>query len=142
MKIDYMGNTIVEILNFHGKTDFPFTPGIYVLGDDSATGKTRLYKLLSHLHVMDKRVEAYTYTDIQLLKEKSIDLKRALLTTDEKTQTIMFDRADLYINDITGILDVLKDKYMVLISCKTEMLGDAYYCKVALESPNTISVYV
>ena len=54
----------------------------------------------------------------------------------------MFDRADLYVRDILGTLDKLKDSYMILIDCKTETLGEAYYCNTVLESPNSVTVLV
>lgn len=143
MKIDLMGTTIIEIVYSDTKEDFPFTPGIYTLGEYSATGKTRLYKLALKVGAYDKSIVAYTYSDILQIKKQNKTLERMLGTPSEDVKLIIFDRADMYHAELKTILSTLKERHMILVDCKTAPLGrDTTMVNVRLDNADRITILV
>lgn len=90
--------------------------GIYVFDSESATGKTRLCKLLKNWKAYGEPVDAYTYNDF--LKGYALN---SVLTPNNKV--ILLDRYDLYKNEGHELINMCASKSVVLIDCKTPFLG-------------------
>ena len=98
------------------KINIPLDNGIYIFDNNSATGKTRLYKeLLSH-QVYGERVAAYTYND-KLLGRRVDDI-----LIPNKYDVIILDRYDMYYGDGADGIKACEDNTIVLIDCKQDFL--------------------
>ena len=87
--------------------------GLFILPDDSSTGKTYLTKLLSHLDSNDVLVVTYD-------KDKDImNLKLNKALNSDTVKLICMDRADLYItNDLLNQIQNKAKNCTILIDLK------------------------
>lgn len=90
-------------------------PGIYIFDGLSATGKTRLFKLLRLLAEDDTSIFTYTREDEQ---------KGLLFEPKGKIKVVMMDRFDVLENQHEQQLMKLAKKAIVLVDCKRECLFD------------------
>ena len=90
-------------------------PGVYVFDNQSATGKTRLAKLLSEYQAYGEPVVSYTYND----KLRGISLMDFL--KDNNYKVILLDRYDLYNGDYAETIIKYSKDAVVLIDCKSEL---------------------
>lgn len=90
--------------------------GIYCLGGYSATGKTRLAKVLRTIQKKTRDVISFSYDDLLV----GSSLEQMLKLSDGVPKVVMLDRFDLYKDLYTDILNDLGSKSIVLIDCKTE----------------------
>lgn len=86
--------------------------GIYHFGNISATGKTRLAKLLNTYAVYGARTRSYTYSDYKL----GIDIQTVL--DPSRYDVIMLDRYDMYYGTSSERIREIADKCIILIDCK------------------------
>lgn len=100
--------------------------GVYNFTGLSATGKTRLCKLLRNIEVQDKNVIGYTFED----KSLGIDLENQINELNPKV--IMLDRFDLYKNEFTNKLSNWGKSSIVLVDCKGNLDTDYEYCSIFL----------
>lgn len=110
-------------------------PGIYVFDNQSATGKTRLAKLLSEYQAYGEPVVSYTYND----KLKGLSLGDFI--KDKKYKVILLDRYDLYNGDYSEDIKKHAKESIVLIDCKSEVknINDDEWCNIVM-SEDSIEV--
>lgn len=115
--------------------DIKLEPGIYVFDNQSATGKTRLAKLLSEYHAYKEPVVSYTYND----KLKGISLADYL--KDNEPKVILLDRYDLYNGDYAETIMEYSNESVILIDCKSEVknIADDDWCTIEM-TQNKIEV--
>lgn len=104
--------------------------GIYVFDNESATGKTRLYKELKEHTKLGESVFAYSYNDDKL----GIDLDKILKSKDFKV--ILLDRYDMYNGSFSDILIDKSKSSIILIDCKNilNINYDADWCYIEMSS--------
>jgi len=109
------------------KITINLTNGLYVFGNKSATGKTRLYKELVKLKAYGNNVAAYTFND-KLLGHPIEDV------LNSGAEVILLDRYDMYSGDGVEIIDQIKDKCVLLIDCKKipDKLPDFEGCTIKM----------
>ena len=103
-------------------------PGIYVFDNQSATGKTRLAKLLSEYQAYGEPIVSYTYND----KLRGISLFD--FVKDKRYKLIMLDRYDLYNGDYAETIIKLSEDTIILIDCKSEIknIKDDDWCTIIM----------
>lgn len=108
--------------------DIKLEPGIYVFDNQSATGKTRLAKLLSEYQAYKEPVVSYTYND----KLKGISLTDYLKGNEYKV--ILLDRYDLYNGDYAETIMQYSNEAVILIDCKSEVknIADDDWCTIVM----------
>lgn len=89
--------------------------GLWNLDLDSATGKTRLLKVLKDFEDYGEPVVGYTYNDYLANK---FDLRQYLDIKQPKV--IMFDRYDKYSQAYGDVLEKWRDKAIVLVDSKSD----------------------
>lgn len=89
--------------------DLPY--GVYVFDNMSATGKTRLAKLMHEFRVQGMPVASYTYDD----KVLGRDISKVF---DKKYKVVLLDRYDLYNGTGKKLIQARKDDCIILIDCK------------------------
>lgn len=104
-----------EIDNSRMKVKIDLDNGVYVFDPKSATGKTRLSKLLRRMQLLEESVAAYDY-DCFLNGD---DIRKTL--TPNKYHVIILDRFDMYKQDISKELNSCADNSIILIDCKSEL---------------------
>ena len=145
MKLEYMGVPIINIINKRTGSDFPFTPGIYKFSGKSATGVTRMYKLLVEMSSGNSSLLVYTYRDIVKLRNAGEGLYSALMNLNKEVRVIMFDRADQYADELELLIDKLQKRYMVFVASKDIGFLSTYdqtYSEVRLDSHNRATVLI
>lgn len=85
--------------------------GVYVLDNESSTGKTYLLGILKTLSVGEP-VIGFTYSDY-----KSGNILEASIRGRE---LIMFDRYDRYKNNYIDIINEMRDSAIILLDCKNK----------------------
>ena len=98
--------------------------GIYLFSNESATGKTRLFKVLRKIQGYDKNVKTYTYDDL-LIENKTLDA--FLENIGEGICVIFIDRFDMLEVSKKNIeqLKKLGKDHIILIDCKQiELLAE------------------
>lgn len=95
------------------KVNIDLNNGVYIFSDESATGKTRLYKVLKDIQRWDKDVVAYTYGEYQEGISLSDVLKR-----NPDCKVVMLDRYDMYIGKFKQEIADYSNKCIVLVDCK------------------------
>lgn len=92
-------------------------PGIYTFTNQSATGKTRLFKCLRAIQKRGEPVLTYTYSDKQLFGLNVSDILKS-----KPAQIVMLDRYDMYNGD--GADSILKcaEHSIILVDCKGSLL--------------------
>lgn len=100
--------------------------GVYNFTGLSATGKTRLCKLLRDMEIQDKNVIGYTFEDEKL----GINLENQIDKLNPKV--IMLDRFDLYKDKFTDKIEEWGKNSIVLVDCKGNLDADYDYCSISL----------
>lgn len=87
--------------------------GVYIFNNESATGKTRLLKLLKQYRTVGEKVAGYTYSD----KQAGLPPESCFRDNPE---VVMFDRYDMY----KGYADKIIEKHcrdsIILIDLKCD----------------------
>lgn len=91
--------------------------GIYIFDNESATGKTRLCKVLKTYQIYGEPVASFTYHDILLGNQ----VEKILIPN--KYKVILLDRYDLYGVGPTDLFDKCAENSIILIDCKGEFLA-------------------
>lgn len=91
-------------------------PGIYLFGNESATGKTRLYKELKSHMIYDGNVVAYTYND------RLLNIGLDTFIKNRNPDVIMLDRYDMYNGDYAELILNHSKHSIILIDCKGDFL--------------------
>lgn len=89
--------------------------GLYVFSNESATGKTRLAKLLRQYEAYGEPVTSYTYND----KKTNRKIEDALVPN--KYSLIMLDRYDMYNGDGANLILECAKNSIVLIDTKRNL---------------------
>lgn len=109
--------------------------GIYIFDNISATGKTRLAKMLKQYESYGEPVTSYTYED----KQRNIPIDNVLKSN--KYKLIALDRYDLYKGDGVELIKKCAKTSIILIDCKNDMaftdIDD--WCSIKM-SPTTIEI--
>lgn len=110
------------------KLDIQMENGLYVFTDQSAVGKTRLYKELRSHQLDGECVMSYSYTD----KLQGINLVDML--NKRKYDVIMLDRYTMYNGDGAEEIVKLRDKSIILIDCKENfnLVDDEEICCIKM----------
>ena len=95
-------------VRFHGNKP----NGIYQLGDESGTGKTRLCNLLIDYRTIGKPVVGYSYRDY-IRKQQLSDY------INDGLKMIVIDRYDMYNGEMVADIIKLSEECIVLIDCKS-----------------------
>lgn len=90
--------------------------GVYEFNDESATGKTRLCKVLREMQLIGEPVIGYTYDDYQL----QVDLTQ--LVKKIHPQVILLDRYDMYNGAYDREIVEWSQYTIVLVDCKGRLL--------------------
>lgn len=90
--------------------------GIYVFYGESATGKTRLAKLLRAYGNAGEPVNSYTYAD----KQTGLPISTVLIPG--KYRVIMIDRYDMYRGDGIDLMHECAKDTIILVDCKKDSL--------------------
>lgn len=110
--------------------------GVYLFNGHSATGKTRLFRMLRDLQLGGESVFTYTYDDKLLFH---LDLAQML--GNENLEIVMLDRYDMYLGDALREIRNCANNAVVLIDCKSEFPGDFDYEIASIEmEKNNIEV--
>ena len=109
--------------------------GIYVFDNESATGKTRLCKILREYQAYGERVASYTYND----KLLGIPIEEILVP--EKYEVILLDRYDLYEGYGKELINKCAKNTIVLVDCKDKftVTNEEDWCSIELK-PHKIEV--
>ena len=86
--------------------------GVYLFGNESATGKTRLYRELRKNQMYGEQVAAYSYHDYLL----NIPIENTLIPNFY--QVILLDRYDMYNGVGSEQISLCKENSIILIDCK------------------------
>lgn len=86
--------------------------GIYIFDNISASGKTRLYKVLRECQAYGEPVASYTYND------KLLGLPIESVLMPNKYKVIMLDRYDMYEGDGASLILKCAENSIILIDCK------------------------
>lgn len=132
---------MIKVVNKITKQDYPYHKGIYAFESMSSTGKTRIYKLLTKAMSRDNSVLTYTYDDVVRVRNQNRVLANEIGLT-ENTRVVMFDRADLYYEELISSIPKLRENAMVFIDCKYGSLGEEVHsCEIELVSPSKCIIY-
>ena len=109
--------------------------GIYVFDNESATGKTRLCKLLREYQAYGEKVASYTYND----KLLGVPINEVLEPT--KYKVIMLDRYDLYEGYGKEFINKCASDAIILVDCKDKftVTNEEDWCSIDLK-PDRIEV--
>lgn len=109
--------------------------GIYLFDNESATGKTRLCKLLREYQVYGEKVASYTFND------KLLGIPIHEILVPDKYKVIMLDRYDLYEGYGKELINVCAENTIILIDCKDKftVTNEEDLCSIKLE-PSKIEV--
>jgi hypothetical protein len=101
-----------KLNDYHVKIDIQLNNGVYIFDNESATGKTRLAKLLLEYQSYGQPVSSYTFSDISLGRpiEAALD--------SDKFKVIMLDRYDMYNGVGKKLIDKCRKNSIILIDCK------------------------
>jgi hypothetical protein len=115
--------------------DVKLNNGVYIFNHKSATGKTRLAKLLDKYRTYGEPVASYTYSDVQLNKPIKSILKPG------KFKLIVLDRYDMYEGLGIGLIDECAKDAIILVDCKGAFSGSGKddWCKIDM-TPSSITV--
>ena len=130
IEVKIMGN-ILDSKRHVVESNLPV--GLFLLPSDSATGKTRLKRLLDYYKGYGVNVSTYTYVDYL----NKVDPLSVCKDTDS---LILFDRYDMYMGACDNAINALANKTTVLVDSKRGMCsgGTADYCTLEMVSPNKI----
>lgn len=103
--------------------------GIYLFDNMSATGKTRLCRLLKNCQAYREPVAAYTYND------KLIGLPIEKVLEPGKYKVILLDRYDMYEGDGKELINECAKQSIILIDCKGKftVTNEEELCTISLE---------
>ena len=107
-----------ELTKYSTKIRINLENGIWVFDAQSATGKTRLSKLLKDLDALGEPVGSITYYDI--LRG---DLTVESFLSREKYRVVLLDRYDMYSNLGHEAICACARRAIVLIACKQGYTG-------------------
>lgn len=109
--------------------------GIYVLDEKSATGKTRLCKVLKELRKLGEPVVGYTYGD------EKLGISLVDIASRVKPKVLMLDRYDMYNGTFNERFTEWSKDAIILIDCKGDLETDACtdWCTIEME-PRKIEV--
>lgn len=104
--------------------------GIYVFDEKSATGKTRLCKVLKELRKLGEPVVGYTYGDDKL------GISLVDLVSKVNPKVIMLDRYDMYNGTFNDRLTDWAQKAIILIDCKGDLEVETCtdWCTIEMKS--------
>lgn len=117
-----------SIDKYNVKIKINLESGIYVFDNESATGKTRLAKMLAEYQAYGEPVISYTYNDYL----KGISLNNMI--KNKKYEVIMLDRYDLYNGEYSDIIREFSKDTIVLMDCKSEVknIEDDDWCDITM----------
>ena len=95
------------------KIDIQLDNGLYEFSDESATGKTRLYKALRDMQRYGEPVLGYSYNDLQY----GTDLK-SLLAQNKDIKVLLIDRYDMFYEEYAEEVIKYSKNCIVMIDCK------------------------
>lgn len=109
--------------------------GIYVFDNESATGKTRLCKLLREYQAYGENVASYTYND------KLLGMSVDEILIPEKYKVVLLDRYDLYEGDGKELINKYAKEMIILVDCKDKfsVTNEEDWCSIELY-PDKIEV--
>lgn len=109
--------------------------GIYVFDNESATGKTRLCKLLREYQAYGEKVASYTYND------KLIGVPITEILVPNKYEVILLDRYDLYEGYGKELINKCAENTIILVDCKDKftVTNEEDWCTIKLQ-PDKIEV--
>lgn len=111
--------------------------GIYTFDGYSATGKTRLFRLLRDLQKQGEPIFTFTYDDKLLF-----GLQLSEILGSNRFEIIMLDRYDMYKGDGFLELEQHRKSCVVLLDCKSALPGDIEYEIALIETTkDSIEVY-
>lgn len=111
--------------------------GIYIMGSNSATGKTRLFKLLRKLSEIEKSIVTYTYND-----EKCGTFLDDILSEKDNVKLIIIDRFDMLKNKYETFLPEYAKNTVILIDCKHNCPFDDFESSVLKFEQKLIEVFI
>ena len=103
--------------------------GIYVFDNESATGKTRLCKLLKEYQAYGEAVASYTYND------KLLGHPISEVLNPSKFKVVILDRYDLYEGDGKELINECAKSMVILVDCKDKftVTNDEEWCYICME---------
>lgn len=109
--------------------------GIYVFDNESATGKTRLCKLLREYQAYGEKVASYTYND------KLLGVPISEILEPSKYKVILLDRYDLYEGYGKELINKCAKEAIILVDCKDKftVTNEEDWCSIDLK-PDRIEV--
>lgn len=87
--------------------------GVYRLTNQSGTGKTYLYSLLSRIMEGDNSVLSVTYSNALLGKEGVINYIK-----ENKPKVMLFDRYDMYVGVFDDVINDFSNNAVILVDLK------------------------
>lgn len=109
--------------------------GIYVFDEKSATGKTRLCKVLKELRKLGEPVIGYTYGD------DNLGISLIDITNKVNPKVLMLDRYDMYNGTFNNELAEWSKNAVILIDCKGDLETKTYTDRCTIEmGPREIEV--
>lgn len=112
-------------------------PGVYIMDNESATGKTYLYKLINAANASGEKVLALTYNEVMTYSNVVCDLLGR-----EKYNFIMLDRYDLYAsNDILNLVHTLGCPVLIDFKGRLPFNFSANWCELEFNEEE-IRLYV
>lgn len=95
------------------KIDIQLDNGLYEFSDESATGKTRLYKTLRDMQRYGEQVLGYSYNDLQYGTDLS-----SLLAQNKDIKVLLIDRYDMFYGEYAEEIIRCSKNCIVMIDCK------------------------
>lgn len=125
-----------EIDSYAVKIKINLENGIYVFDNESATGKTRLCKLLKEYQAYGEAVASYTYND------KLLGRSISEIFIPDKYKVILLDRYDLYEGEGRELINECAKNTIILVDCKDKftVTNEEDWCSIDMTS-NKIEVY-
>jgi len=124
---------VFSVLEYNIKVNVDLDNGLFVFDNESATGKTRLAKLLRSYRTYGEPVVSYTYDDFML----GLDLVSLLKPS---VRLVIVDRYDLYNGYALLELAEFSKRSIVVIDCKYNFNPgiDFSWCSIDMQPTNII----